>query len=112
MKNLHVEFHEHWTQFFSSKQYNWLTFWLLHFSFEWDRSMGELEIEMGILGLTARITYLYNSQAEARLQVEKKAAAFLAGSYVAVAHAEYAELKEKAAKWDEKNWTNIKTISP
>lgn len=50
---------------------NWRNFTFVHLSFEYNPSMGYHELELALLGLGFRLTYVYDDQTETRKYLDK-----------------------------------------
>jgi hypothetical protein len=58
-----------WLEWLSPRGFNWLNFCLVRADFEWDRAMGDIEVELGLLGFRVRVTYLYDRETKMRQEV-------------------------------------------
>lgn len=67
----YFDFRQDWTEWFSGG-YNWKEFTLIHVYYEDEVCMGTRELLLALLGLTLRITYLYDDKTGMRTKIQQR----------------------------------------
>lgn len=68
--NWMFELTEEWSEWFSPRGFlNWVNFTLIQVYYEDERCMGTREVVLRLLGLGVRICYVYDHDAEKRMEV-------------------------------------------
>lgn len=86
-----------WVQFLRFRQWSWIDFTWALASTEWDRRLGTVRVEAGLLGFRARVSYTYDPDTPFRAELAKMID--LSEAMVCVPFDEYEALLADANKW-------------
>lgn len=79
----YLQLYEQLSQFFHPREFNWLDIDLIKFNIELDRTFGQLEIDLGVLGLGIYFVQVYDTKANEK-KAEEYAKAMKRGPFVEV----------------------------
>lgn len=99
-----VQFSQDWSEWFHG-HYNWLGFCVIHLAYEDEVMVGNREITACLLGFHARVSWVYNDQAEMRQRIERRLNDFMnevGAKSVAIHPAALADLLAKVAEGEKK----------
>lgn len=78
-----------WPECFGSGAFNWRTFTFIRADVEIVNFMGDVSVELGLIGFRATVTYRYNPRAPLRQELEQQTRELLDNALIAVKRDEY-----------------------
>ena len=69
-----LDIEEEWTEWLTIGGYNWRNFTFIEAAFEDENHLGSAEIRLALMGLTMRLSWVYNHEAPGRLILKERLA--------------------------------------